>query len=354
MLEDTNVPILVFHTAGAPAIQIDRAGWLVTGYLLGYVAVLPLMGAVSDAYGRRQVLLGALAIFAAGSLGVALAQSLTVLVLARTVQALGGGALLPVALAAAADLVAPWQQGLVLGAIAAAAELGGVCGPIYGAFITQHTDLGWRLIFWLNLPIVAVLALPTLLLPARRRARAVDYRGGFILGAAVAGLVVAAVGYWLLRGWLVTPPHAPDWTAPGLAGLGTGLVAAPVTTAALSVARHDQGGVLASLVTAARVAGMMAGLSTIASWGSWRFQVLAATIRRPQVSPHSTLKDLQHIAAAYGLALQRREIVVLQDIFVALSLICALAILPAVLLGSRQRSATRGQPAAAQGPGAQL
>jgi MFS family permease len=189
MLGDTNVPIVLFAVGKSPSIEFDRAGWLVTGYLLGYVAVLPLMGAVSDVYGRRRTLQLALAVFALGSVIAALADTLPLLVLARTGQALGAGALLPVSLAAAADLVGLRQQGRALGLIAAAAELGGVCGPLYGGFISQLSELGWRLIFWLNVPIVLLLLPLTLLLPATGSPRSVDYRGSVILGLALAGLV---------------------------------------------------------------------------------------------------------------------------------------------------------------------
>ena len=93
---------------------------------------------------------------------------------------------------------------------------------------------------------------------------------------AVIGLVIATAGYWLMRDWLVSPPQSPALLPPAVAGLGIGLVAAPVTTSALAVNGLDYGGVLASLITAARVIGTMAGLSALTSWTSWRFQQLAA------------------------------------------------------------------------------
>ena len=458
MLGDAHVPIVLLDFSGGSGIQFDRAGWLITGYLLGYVAVLPLMGAVSDVYGRRWTMVGALLIFALGSVLTARADTLPHLVLARMAQALGAGALLPVALAAASDMVGPRRQGLVLGLIVAAAELGGVCGPLYGALITQASGEGWRLIFWLNVPIAALLIPAALRLPSAGAARPVDYRGGLTLGLALAalvagssssgivgstfgggntnrwlllagaallagfwriervipspllpasiatnrrfaaacavngligvalgvavvvipiyattvqnvtpvqggllllrflamlalgaaaggwlrdragsrlvaviGLALAALGYWLLRDWLVSPPTSPSWPAPLLAGFGLGMVAAPVTVAALEAAGADRGGVLASLVTAARAIGTMIGLSSPTSYGSWRFHIVGAGVRMPPINPLEGLLGVQRATAAFSLALQAKELLVLREIFAGSALCCALAILPALL-----------------------
>ena len=169
--------------------QLDRAAWIVSGYLLGFIIAMPLMGRISDMYGRRAVFLICLGIFALGSLACGLAPNLgdTVdisflqhiginvsapgdfsdptmlsprlvwLVAARFVQAIGGGATIPVAMAVAGDFYGEKQRGLALGLIGMVTETGGVLGPLWGAVITQ--TLGWQAIFFINLPIVALLAL---------------------------------------------------------------------------------------------------------------------------------------------------------------------------------------------------
>lgn len=169
--------------------QLDRAAWIVSGYLLGFIIAMPLMGRVSDMYGRRAVFLICLGIFALGSLACGLAPNLgdTIdisflqhiginvsapgdlsdptalsprlvwLVAARFVQAVGGGATIPVAMAVAGDFYGEKQRGLALGLIGMVTETGGVLGPLWGAVITQ--TLGWQAIFFINLPIVALLAL---------------------------------------------------------------------------------------------------------------------------------------------------------------------------------------------------
>ena len=114
-----------------PINQIDRAAWIISGYLLGYVIVMPLMGRVSDLYGRRRILMLCLTIFALGSLFCGLAPIIGIsdfgvqvvaplqqfgvnvdapgliwLVAARFLQAIGGGAVVPVAMAIAVIFMA--------------------------------------------------------------------------------------------------------------------------------------------------------------------------------------------------------------------------------------------------------
>ena len=183
----TALPKIIVDLSISPE-QLDRAAWIVSGYLLGFIIAMPLMGRISDMYGRRAVFLICLGIFAFGSLfcglatnlgntvdisflqhiGInvsapndfsdpnALSPSLVWLVSARFVQAIGGGALIPVAMAIAGDFYGEKQRGLALGLIGMVTETGGVLGPLYGAVIVQ--TLGWQAIFYLNLPIVAILA----------------------------------------------------------------------------------------------------------------------------------------------------------------------------------------------------
>jgi MFS family permease len=130
------------------------ASWIVNGYLIAYVVTMPVMGRVSDLYGRRLVFLACLAIFTVGSIWAALANGVWPMVAARVVQALGGGAMVPVALAAVSDAVAPRHRALAIGAVIAIDTAGWVAGSAYGAWIT--TWLGWRWTFWLNVPVALV------------------------------------------------------------------------------------------------------------------------------------------------------------------------------------------------------
>ncbi|MDQ4078966.1 MAG: MFS transporter [Chloroflexota bacterium] len=153
------------------------AAWIVNGYLIAYVVTMPVMGKVSDLYGRRLVFLVALAIFMVGSVGAALATDVWIMVVARVVQALGGGAMVPVALAAVSDAVAPHRRPFAIGTIAAVDTAGWVAGSAYGAWIT--TWLGWRWAFWVNVPIalLGMVLVAWALPPSGRSERRLDLVG---------------------------------------------------------------------------------------------------------------------------------------------------------------------------------
>jgi MFS family permease len=133
--------------------DLQRATPVVSGYLLGYVAVLPILGRLADLVGRRPVFIGCLAAFAAGSVVTATAHTAGPLVAGRAVQGLGGGGLVPVTLSLVAAHWPPEGRGLPLGLVGAVQELGSVIGPLYGAAVVAIA--GWRWIFWLNLPLSA-------------------------------------------------------------------------------------------------------------------------------------------------------------------------------------------------------
>ncbi|MGN6252614.1 MAG: MFS transporter [Marmoricola sp.] len=171
---DTYVVVLalpdMMASVGLSAEELQRAAPVVSGFLLGYVAMLPLIGRVADLRGRVPVLVGSLLVFAAGSLVTAASYDLPSLVLGRFVQGVGGGGLVPVTLALVADLYPVERRGVPLGVVGAVQELGSVLGPLYGALVLAVG--GWRDIFWINLAVGLVLAAAVL----ARRAGAVGTR----------------------------------------------------------------------------------------------------------------------------------------------------------------------------------
>ena len=170
--------------------EIGHTSWIITGYLLGYVAAMPFIGRLSDIWGHRNAFIGSLLLFMLGSIGVALATDLNWLIGLRVFQALGAGALVPISIAIVGDLFPPERRGAPLGLVGASAEAGGVIGPLWGGIITKY--LAWQWVFWLNIPLCAVIiALSFALLPKSRRYPAsMDYIGGALVTLSLAALTL--------------------------------------------------------------------------------------------------------------------------------------------------------------------
>ncbi|HLH70162.1 MAG TPA: MFS transporter [Candidatus Dormibacteraeota bacterium] len=137
---------------GVSVDQPQAATPILTGFLVGYVVAMPLLGTYSDARGRLPAYAAAMIAFILGSTVTALSGSLAWLVAGRVLQGLGGGALVPLTLALAADLSSPGSRGPLVGMISALQEAGSAAGPLYGAALAAGPG-GWRGVFWLNLPL---------------------------------------------------------------------------------------------------------------------------------------------------------------------------------------------------------
>jgi len=157
---DTYVVVLalpdMMGSVGIPIDELQRGAPIVSGFLLGYVAMLPLIGRIADLRGRVPVLVASLLVFAIGSLVTALSYDLATLVVGRFLQGVGGGGLIPATLALVADLYPVERRGVPLGIVSAVQEIGSVVGPLYGAVILASSD--WRVIFAVNLVVGLVLA----------------------------------------------------------------------------------------------------------------------------------------------------------------------------------------------------
>ena len=145
----------IMKDVGIPINKIQQVAPIITGYLLGYIAAMPLLGRASDRFGRKLVLQIGLAGFAVGSVVTALSNDLTTLVIGRVIQGTASGALLPVTLALAADLWAARNRAAVLGGIGAAQELGSVLGPLWGIAVVSLLST-WRDVFWINIPFTII------------------------------------------------------------------------------------------------------------------------------------------------------------------------------------------------------
>jgi MFS family permease len=174
---DTYVVVLALPDmmagVGLSIEELQRAAPLISGFLLGYVAVLPLIGRLADLLGHLPVLVAGLVVFAFGSFLTALSWDLTAMVVGRFFQGLGGGALVPATLALVAALYPVERRGVPLGLVSAVQELGSVLGPLFGAVVLAVAD--WRAIFLLNLVVGAALAIAI-----RRLGRSADSRASLV------------------------------------------------------------------------------------------------------------------------------------------------------------------------------
>lgn len=183
---------------GVTADEFYRISWVVNGYLLGYLAALPVVGRLADVYGHGRVYALSLCLFMLGSALVAVAPTMETAVAARALQAVGGGGVVPVAMAIVVDHLPARRRALGLGAIAAASEAGALLGPLWGGGLAELA--GWRSVFWVNLPMAAPLAFAAWRLAGReRRPGTVDWRGAALLVAALSLLTLGLVDDPLAR-----------------------------------------------------------------------------------------------------------------------------------------------------------
>ena len=164
---------LVIATGASAWVELRKASWIINGYLLVYILVMPLAGRLADLWGARRLFIAALAVFIMGSALAGAAQDLDQLIAARLVQAVGGGVLVPVGTAAAAHLYGGGARPRALGVIGALTFLGMAAGPFVGAAILAafHPEdalvaagvasptlaellaPAWRWVFYFNIPI---------------------------------------------------------------------------------------------------------------------------------------------------------------------------------------------------------
>lgn len=185
---------------------LDLFAWPITAYLLASTVTVPVIGRLSDLYGRKPLLIIGIVVFLAGSAMSGAAGSMESLIGFRAVQGFGAGLILANAFTILGDLFAPADRARWMGLFAGVFALANVVGPLAGGFITDNAS--WRWVFYINLPIgaVALLAVSWQLPWFRQRVRAkVDYLGGAILIAAGTSLLLGFSWAGNQFGWGETP-----------------------------------------------------------------------------------------------------------------------------------------------------
>jgi MFS family permease len=174
---------------GVPAVDLQ---WIVTGYALPFGALLLLGGRLGDLTGHRRLLIGGLGLFGVTSLLAGLAPDTGVLIAARFAQGASAALVAPMALAAITDLFPDGPgRARALGIFQGATAAGASAGIVFGGILTEYA--GWRAIFLVNPPVIAVLAVAMLRLLPRERGRGRAAAGGGRLDVAGAVLVTASV-----------------------------------------------------------------------------------------------------------------------------------------------------------------
>ncbi|MEA2830208.1 MAG: hypothetical protein QOF22_956 [Bradyrhizobium sp.] len=193
---DQTIVATALPTIGRQFQDVSNRSWVITAYLLASTAVAPVFGTFSDIYGRRAMIIAALSLFVAGSILCALAPNMSILIVARGLQGLGGGGIMPIVQTVISDVVTARERGQYQAYFSGVWMVAGICGPVIGGVFAEH--LHWSMIFWINVPLglgSLALLLPKMgKIPVFHRKRKVDWLGGVLLMA-------SAVIFMLVLTW---------------------------------------------------------------------------------------------------------------------------------------------------------
>jgi len=180
-----------------PKVVADLGGlshyaWVFTAYMLASTVTVPIYGKLSDIYGRRGFFIGGMVLFLAGSALSGMSQSMDQLIIFRSIQGLGAGAMMPIAFAIIGDVFPPSERGKWQGLTSGVFGLASIVGPTLGGWLTDN--LGWRWVFYVNMPVGAI-AIATAIfgLPKIKSTHkhSVDYYGAATLIAATVPMLLA-------------------------------------------------------------------------------------------------------------------------------------------------------------------
>lgn len=253
-----------------PAIRTDLSAspaqmqWVVDIYTLVLASLLMLAGATGDRFGRRRVFQTGLALFAVGSLVCSLAPTIDTLIGARLLQGIGGSMLNPVALSIISQIfVGREERARALGVWGAVVGISMALGPIVGGLLIQ--TVGWRSVFWINLPIcAAALLLTAIFVPETKSA---TMRNVDPIGQLLAVVTLFGVVYALIEGPVLGWTHARV--------VGVAVVAAVALAAFLRYEsrRHDPFLDLRFFRSIPFTSATISAVSAFAAWGAFLFMM---------------------------------------------------------------------------------
>ena len=186
----TAMPTVIGELGG-----LELYPWAFASYLLAATVTGPVFGKLSDTYGRKPVYLAGIFLFLLGSVLAGTSQSMGALILFRTLQGLGAGAVQPVAITIMGDIFELETRARVQGLFGAVWGISAVVGPAAGGFITDL--ISWRWVFYVNVPfgiVAAILLAATLTESFERRERSPDYLGTALLAGGLVAVLFALLG----------------------------------------------------------------------------------------------------------------------------------------------------------------
>ena len=199
---DTTVVATAMPTIIGQLGGVERYGWVFSGYLLAATTTVPMFSKLADMYGRKPIFLIGISLFVGGSVLCGLSQSIVQLIIFRTLQGLGAGAVQPMALTIVGDLFEPVKRARVQGLFSSVWGVSALVGPALGGLLTA--TVGWRWVFYVNVPVGAVamwLLIRHFHERIERRSHRLDWAGTLSLSAGIALLLVAVTEVGTTAGW---------------------------------------------------------------------------------------------------------------------------------------------------------
>ncbi|MDD2877090.1 MAG: DHA2 family efflux MFS transporter permease subunit [Acidiphilium sp.] len=199
VLDTTIANVALTHIAGSLAVSPEESTWVLTSYLVSNSVILPITGWLQTVFGRKRLFLVCIGLFTASSALCAFSTSLTMLIIARVIQGLGGGGLQPITQSMYADSFPVEKRAQVFAVFGVVIVVAPATGPILGGWLTDH--LSWHWVFLINLPIgliaftlIAIFVDEPILLVRERAAKlAAGLRFDWF------GLILVAAGFGALQ-----------------------------------------------------------------------------------------------------------------------------------------------------------